>query len=159
MEDFSQPELSRPTQLWFLIHCSTGKWGRGSPFPPQAPFLLENRTRSWRRGGAKEGCGVSSSSPTPEEDSQMDGWKGAWASEVPGAARGWQGIAEGLRPGGPVISGVMGWLLQSWTRWLETWLEGQCWGGGGVLQETFVLNMRRGGYGERRGGWGDRKSI
>lgn len=98
MEEFSQPEPSRPTQPWFLIHCSSGKWGRGSPLPPQAPFLLENRTRSWRKGGAaKEGCGVSSSSPTPEEDSRMDGGGRGHLRclELQGAARDSRGARAG----------------------------------------------------------------
>ena len=58
-----------------LLHRELGEGKPPTPPPaPQAPFLLVNRTRSWR--GAEEGCGVSSSSPTPEEDSRMDGGRG-----------------------------------------------------------------------------------
>ena len=71
-----------------LIPCSLlyGEMGAGKGFPPcppqppaprhEAPFLWENRTRSCF--GDQEGCRVSSSSPTPEEDSQVDGWRRGW---------------------------------------------------------------------------------
>lgn len=62
----------------------------GKPPPPTGSLSPGEQDKKLGEG-AEEGCGVSSSSPTPEEDSQMDGWRGEWVSEVPGAAGGGEG--------------------------------------------------------------------
>lgn len=78
---------SLPGRLSFRsLTAPQGNGGGAGPPPRQAPFLLENRTRSWP--GTEEGCGVSSSGSTLEEDSQMDGWRGKSGSEAPVAAGG-----------------------------------------------------------------------
>lgn len=74
VEEFSQPELSRPTQLW-ISHCSTGKWGwrRRAPTPPGSLSPGEQDKKSEGGRGRMWGQFLQ----LHPKDRQMDRWRGS----------------------------------------------------------------------------------
>lgn len=75
----------------FLFTDPQGNGGGEAPPTPLAPFLLESK----KLEGVEEGCGDSSSSPTPEEDRQMDGLRAEWGSAAAAVGGGGRGSRRG----------------------------------------------------------------